>query len=189
MEKYCGFEDFCPPDERRFDLTSKMGLCMIAMDDEGDRCQSYLRSFINENEDIEKYGDLWFRVAEMYLAAFQKFGEENNRMQYLENALRLTSRLLHTEEWAHLLVLVRHADILENLGHHSEAIEALKHLAESSEEHRIPARARIMKLEEKISMAVMPLEDDQPLDILNFFYDLESAKKVKVDFVFEQSEF
>ena len=75
LEKYCGFDEICPDDETRYDLTCKAALCLIAMDCDGDRAQSYVQSFVNDSNDIEKYGDLWFQVAEKYLAAHHQFGE------------------------------------------------------------------------------------------------------------------
>ena len=63
-------------------------------------------------------------------------------------------KLLETEKWSHLLVLLRHADALEQLGnatgeqvHFAEAVKVLRLLADASDDHRIPALNRITKIE------------------------------------------
>ena len=77
------------------------------MDCDGDRTQSYIQSFVNDENDIEKYGDLWFQIAEKYLAAHNQFGEEHDRTQFLEHSLFITTKLMTSTSWSHLLVLLR----------------------------------------------------------------------------------
>ena len=84
LKKYCGFGETCAPTEHRYDLTCKAALCLIAMDDHT-RGQSYVESFVNEGNEIEKYGDLWFQIAEKYLAAYKQFADESvDRTHYVQ---------------------------------------------------------------------------------------------------------
>ena len=59
------------------------------MDCDDNRTHSYVQSFINDQNDIEKFGDLWFQIAEKYLAAHHQFGDEHDRTHYLERALQV----------------------------------------------------------------------------------------------------
>lgn len=81
--------------------------------------KSYVSSFINDTTEIEKFGDLWFQIAERYIAvSYQEENEksEDERKQYLAQALDITTKLLDTDRWKHLLVQWRHANALEGLG-------------------------------------------------------------------------
>ena len=159
LQQYCNFDDFCPPSEKRYELTSKAGMCLLAIG-KTEAAQSYLDSFINDENDIESYGDLWFTVAEHYLTLFEqrrdeateKGLEEGGPLDFVEKALWIIEKLLKTENYQFLLVHVRHADCLEILGKYDEAIESLRTLAELSDEHRIPARQRIAKIEGKFKI-------------------------------------
>jgi len=93
--------------------------------------------------------------------------------------LQITTRLMASESWSHLLVLLRHAESLEKLGNYVEAVEALKLLAEASDEHRIPARARIMKIESEFLHRPQG-QGEIGAEIVSFFEDLERSNQVKV---------
>lgn len=84
-----------------------------------------------------------------------------------------------SDNWSHLLVLLRHAEALEKLGNYAEAVEALRLLAEASDEHRIPARNRIMKIESE-HLLVPHNRTDIDAGIISFFEDLERSNRVKV---------
>ena len=78
-----------------------------------------MSSIVNDSTEIEKFGDLWFQIAERYIAVSYQEEEEKSpeeRKEYLTKALEITTKLLETDRWKHLLVQWRHANALEGLG-------------------------------------------------------------------------
>ena len=98
-------------------------MCLLALGQEKS-AQSYIDSFINDENDIESYGDLWFTMAEHYLTMYEQWKEEANEkglvepgpLEHVEKALWIIQKLLETENYQLLLVYLRHADCLEIKG-------------------------------------------------------------------------
>ena len=77
LQKYCGFGDRCDPTYTKYDFICAAGISLLALGEE-EKANSYFDTFINEENNIDEYGDLWLHVCEHYLKLFTSWKSQQD---------------------------------------------------------------------------------------------------------------
>ena len=77
LQKYCGFGDRCDPTYTKYDFICAAGISLLALGEE-EKANSYFDTFINDENNIDEYGDLWLHVCEHYLKLFTSWKSQQD---------------------------------------------------------------------------------------------------------------